>query len=151
MLDIDGFRVDKGSQITVDALAEYANSIRRCADIAGKSNFFISGEITFGNTLRSIYLGRGRQPDQIPDNPAQAVISAITSDNRFFLRDKTKNAFDAAAFHYSIYRLLTLFLGMQGNLSVAYDIPTNFVSFHFFDVVLMFSCCFGPMLFRNVR
>jgi hypothetical protein len=127
MLDIDGFRIDKGAQVTVDALADFGEFIRQCARRFGKTNFFISGEITFGDNLGSIYLGRGRQPDQVPDNPGQAVSAANLSDSSFFLRNKDKNAFDAAAFHYSIYRSLTIFLGMEGNLTVAYDVPTNFV------------------------
>jgi len=38
------------------------------------------------------------------------------------------NGLDAVAFHYSIYRSLTRFLGMDGNLNVAYDVGTNFVT-----------------------
>ena len=38
------------------------------------------------------------------------------------------NGLDGAAFHYSIYRALTRFLGMDGNLQVAYDIDVNFVT-----------------------
>jgi alpha-1,3-glucan synthase len=92
-----------------------------------EDKLLISGEITFGDTLGSVYLGRGRQPDQVPDNPGQAVSAANFSASNFFLRNKDKNAFDAADFHYSIYRSLTIFLGMEGNLTVAYDVPTNFV------------------------
>ena len=43
MLDIDGFRMDKGQQITVDAQGEFADHIRRCARNLGKDNFFIPG------------------------------------------------------------------------------------------------------------
>lgn len=31
-------------------------------------------------------------------------------------------------FHYSIYRALTRFLGMDGNLEVAYDLNSNFIT-----------------------
>jgi alpha-1,3-glucan synthase len=35
---------------------------------------------------------------------------------------------DGVAFHYSIYRSITRFLGMDGNLQVAYDVDVNFVT-----------------------
>ena len=127
MLDIDGFRFDKATQVTVDAQAEFGDFMRQCAHRLGKENFFMPGEITGGNTFGSIYLGRGRQPDQLPDNLTQAVTLTNASSADFFLRDQGKNALDAAAFHYSIYRSLTRFLGMDGNLTAGYDVPTNFV------------------------
>lgn len=53
----------------------------------------------------------------------------LTSDqNQFFLRDAPLNGLDAVAFHYSIYRSLTRALGMDGNLQVAFDVDTNFVT-----------------------
>jgi len=33
-LDIDGLRVDKATQITVDALGEFSHSVRQCARYA---------------------------------------------------------------------------------------------------------------------
>lgn len=51
MLDIDGFRMDKGQQITVDAQGEFADYVRQCAGSFGKSNFFIPGEIVSGERL----------------------------------------------------------------------------------------------------
>ena len=45
-----------------------------------------------------------------------------------FLRDAPLNALDGAAFHYSTYRSLTRFLGMDGNLQVAFDVDTNFIT-----------------------
>lgn len=50
------------------------------------------------------------------------------SDNQYFLRSQGKNALDSYAFHYSIYRALARFLGMDGNLEVAYDLNSNFVT-----------------------
>ena len=41
MLDIDGFRIDKGQQVTVDAAGHWSNFIRDCASSFGKKNFFI--------------------------------------------------------------------------------------------------------------
>ena len=49
-------------------------------------------------------------------------------DNQYFLRDAPYNGLDAIAFHYSIYRAFQRFLGMDGNLQVAYDVSVNFVS-----------------------
>lgn len=127
MLDIDGFRFDKATQITVDAQAEFGDYVRQCARKYGKNNFYMPGEITGGNTFASIYLGRGRQPDQVPDNITQAVTLTNNSDNKYFLRPLGKQALDGAAFHYSIYRSLTRFLGLDGNLAAGYDVPVNFV------------------------
>ena len=51
-----------------------------------------------------------------------------STDNQFFLRDAPYGGLDAIAFHYSIYRAFQRFLGMDGNLQVAYDVSVNFVS-----------------------
>jgi alpha-1,3-glucan synthase len=127
MLDIDGFRFDKATQVTVDAQAEFSDYIRQCARKYGKNNFFMTGEIVGGNSFGSIYLGRGRQPDQVPDNITQAVTLTNNSDDKYFLRPNGKQALDSAAFHYSIYRSLTRFLGLDGNFTAGYDVPVNFV------------------------
>lgn len=42
-LDIDGYRIDKGLTITIDAMAHWSSSIRACAKQFGKENFYISG------------------------------------------------------------------------------------------------------------
>ena len=65
MLDIDGFRMDKGEEIMVDAQGEFADYIRQCAVALGKKNFFISGEIVSGNAFGAIYLGRGKEPSMV--------------------------------------------------------------------------------------
>ncbi|KAI9742079.1 MAG: Cell wall alpha-1,3-glucan synthase ags1 [Cirrosporium novae-zelandiae] len=127
MFDIDGFRFDKATQVTVDAQAEFGDYVRQCARKYGKNNFFMPGEITGGNTFGSIYLGRGRQPNMVTKNLTKAVLLTNTSSDKYFLRDPEKNALDAAAFHYSLYRSFTRFLGMDGNLSAGYDVPVNFV------------------------
>jgi alpha-1,3-glucan synthase len=44
------------------------------------------------------------------------------------LRDAPINGLDGVAFHYSTYRALTRFLGMDGNLEVAYDVDVNFIT-----------------------
>lgn len=126
-LDIDAIRIDKATQVTLDALAEWASGARACAAELGKKNFFIPGEVTGGDRFGSLYLGRGRTPTQLP--PGFLAAANITQDmNQFFLRPHPKNALDSVAFHYSIYRALTRFLGMDGNLQVAYDVDVNFVT-----------------------
>ncbi|CAZ80440.1 unnamed protein product [Tuber melanosporum] len=127
MLDIDGFRIDKATQITVDMLGDWSDSVRQCARRFGKENFFIPGEITGGDTFGSIYLGRGRQPDMRPVDVKEAFSLTGDSDNKYFIRKEGKNALDAGAFHYSVYRSLTRFLGMDGNLTAGFDTPGNWV------------------------
>ena len=55
-LDFDAIRVDKSTQVTLDALATWAAGVRKCAAALGKKNFFITGEVTGGNTFGSLYL-----------------------------------------------------------------------------------------------
>ncbi|PYH89079.1 alpha-1,3-glucan synthase [Aspergillus ellipticus CBS 707.79] len=126
-LDIDGFRYDKATQSTVDALGDMSSAYRECARAVGKENFYIAGEITGGNTFGAIYLGRGRQPNQYPSTAEEAMNMTNTSDSQYFLREVGLNAIDGAAFHYSIYRALTRFLGMDGNLAAGYDLPVDWV------------------------
>lgn len=126
-LDVDGYRYDKATQSTVDALGFANDAMRKCARKYGKENFFIPGEITGGNVFGSLYVGRGRQPDMTPDNLVDAVQLSNTSDSKFFIREPENSALDAAAFHYTVYRTLTRFLGMSGNLEAGYDAPTNWV------------------------
>ncbi|RMZ83748.1 hypothetical protein DV738_g938, partial [Chaetothyriales sp. CBS 135597] len=105
-LDIDGYRYDKATQATVDAM----------------------GEITGGNDFGAVYIGRGRQPDQKPENLTVAVTMSNTSDDKYFIRPSDMAALDSAAFHYTTYRTLTRFLGMDGNLEAGYDAPKNWVN-----------------------
>lgn len=126
-LDIDGIRIDKATQVTLDALADWTTSTHTCAKELGKNNFFIPGEVTGGDRFASLYIGRGRTVTQRP--PGFLAASVVKeSQSQFFLRDPKRVALDAVAFHYSIYRSLTRFLGMDGNLQVAYDIDVNFVT-----------------------
>ena len=120
MLDIDGFRMDKGQQITVDAQGDFADSMRQCARRFNKSNFFIPGEIVSGNTFGAGYVGRGKQPEQAINDTDKAVrVTADTADDSKFIRAKGKNAFDSACFHYTTYRALLRFLGMVSTLGKA--------------------------------
>ncbi|KAJ7774879.1 modular protein with glycoside hydrolase family 13 and glycosyltransferase family 5 domains [Mycena metata] len=126
-LDVDAIRIDKATQVTVDALADWASSTRACAAALGKNNFFIPGEVTGGNTFGSLYIGRGRTPTQLP--PGYSAVPNVTkNDNEYFLRPAPLSALDAVAFHYSTYRALTRFLGMDGNLQAAYDVDINFIT-----------------------
>ena len=127
MLDVDGFRYDKAMQSTVDAMGYMNEAMRNCARRHGKDNFFLPGEITGGNTEGAIYIGRGRQPDMLPATLADAVTLTNHSAHKYFLREPEHVALDAAAFHYTVYRTLTRFLGMDGNLEAGYDAPPNWV------------------------
>ncbi|KAL3470643.1 hypothetical protein BJX99DRAFT_264045 [Aspergillus californicus] len=124
-LDIDGFRYDKATQSTVDALGDMSSAYRECARGVGKENFFLPGEITGGNNFGSIYLGRGRQPNQYPDSAMDSMAMTNESDHQYFLRDNGLQAIDGSAFHYSTYRSLTRFLGLDGNLAAGYDTPVD--------------------------
>ncbi|KAK3346107.1 alpha-1,3 glucan synthase [Lasiosphaeria hispida] len=127
MLDIDGFRYDKAIQVTPDASADFSRAVRECANKLGKKNFFLPGEITGGNTIGSIYLGRGRQPNQWLKNVTEAALLNSVSDEKHFLREHKHTALDASAFSYSVYRFMTRFLGMDGNLEAGFDLPKNWV------------------------
>lgn len=78
-------------------------------------------------SLTFLYSGRGRTPTQLPVN-FLAAANLTPTDEQYFLRNAPLNGLDSAAFHYSIYRSLTRFLGMDGNLQVAYDVNVNFIS-----------------------
>lgn len=126
-LDFDGFRIDKALQVTVDSQGEWSDRIRQCARKLGKENFYIPGEIVAGNTLASIYLGRGKEPEMQVENITEVLTFTNETDPKFFIREPEKAAIDAAAFHYTIYRGLTRFLGMDGIYAAEGDPPVNFV------------------------
>ncbi|KAL8728257.1 MAG: hypothetical protein Q9181_005404 [Wetmoreana brouardii] len=111
VLDVDGFRMDKGLQITADAEGEWSSHIRKCAAAVGKHNFFIPGEIVGGNQFGA---GRGKEPSMAePDAFKSISVTGDTSNPAKYLREKGKTGFDAAAFHYTIYRSLKRFLGYR--------------------------------------
>ncbi|KAG2368619.1 glycoside hydrolase family 13/glycosyltransferase family 5 protein [Suillus spraguei] len=126
-LDIDAIRVDKSTQLSVGGMTAWASATRACATNLGKKNFYITGEVTGGDTFGSLYMGRGRTPDMLPPGFLPAA-NLTESDNQYFLRPQSSNGLDGYAFHYSIYRSLTRFLGMDGNLAVAYDLDSNFIT-----------------------
>ncbi|KAJ4288851.1 hypothetical protein N0V88_007180 [Collariella sp. IMI 366227] len=130
MLDVDGFRIDKAVQVTVDAQAEWSTAMRECAAGVGKNNFAVFGEITAGNGLGSIYLGRGRERgkgDKLTPEMAMTLDQNPDVLPDLFIRDKGKSALDGGAFHYSIYRYMTRFLGLGGHLKAGFDLPTDWV------------------------
>lgn len=63
------------------------------------------------------------------DDIEQAVnltnVTAASLD--IFIRDQGQEALDGAAFHYSIYRNLLRFLGMDGDMEAAYDLEHDWV------------------------
>lgn len=80
-----------------------------------------------GGLLTCFSSGRGRTPTQLPPG-FLAAANLSSSQNQYFLRNAPLNALDGVAFHYSIYRSLSRFLGMDGNLQVAFDVDTNFIT-----------------------
>ena len=54
-LDIDAIRIDKSTQVTVDALSNWAAAARQCATNLGKKNFLITGEVTGGDYFGALY------------------------------------------------------------------------------------------------
>ncbi|KAF2220931.1 hypothetical protein BDZ85DRAFT_297645 [Elsinoe ampelina] len=120
-LDIDGFRIDKALQVTVDGQAEFNKGLRECARRVGKNNFFIPGEMVNGNSNVAVYMGRGKTPEHWVDNVTEAITTNTT-----YIRDDEHFGLDANAFHYTTYRGLMRYLGLDGNLLAAYDAPVNF-------------------------
>ncbi|PNS16674.1 Cell wall alpha-1,3-glucan synthase ags1 [Sphaceloma murrayae] len=122
-LDIDGFRIDKALQVTLEGQVEFNKGLRQCARRLGKNNFFIPGEMVNGNSNVGVYMGRGKTPDMWVDNVTQAVTTNTT-----YLRGGEDFGIDANAFHYTTYRGLMRYLGLDGNLLAAYDAPVNFAN-----------------------
>lgn len=110
MFDIDGFRMDKGVQTTIDAMAEFADYQRECAKRYGKENFLMVGEIVADPRLAAVYVGRGKQPDMAFKNLTEAVVASKESTTSY-IRPFGSSALDGAAFHYDIYGAMTRFLG----------------------------------------
>ncbi|KAF8334274.1 modular protein with glycoside hydrolase family 13 and glycosyltransferase family 5 domains [Cantharellus anzutake] len=127
-LDIDAIRIDKSIQVSVNAIAAWATHTRSCAKKLKKNNFLITGEVTGGDTFGSLYVGRGRMPNQRPPFDVALAMNGSDSQKQYFMRQAGLNGIDAITFHYSVYRYLTRFLGMDGNLEAAYDLPPNFVT-----------------------
>ncbi|KAI8457791.1 hypothetical protein BY996DRAFT_4577963 [Phakopsora pachyrhizi] len=127
-LDPDAYRIDKATQQTVDFVGKWGGAVKKCANSIGKHNFFIPGEITGGNTFGALYIGRGRQPKNYANLGFREAARVASNQSQYFMRPLGQNGLDAVAFHYSIYRSLTRFLGMDGNLDVAYDVQVNWVT-----------------------
>lgn len=127
MLDVDGFRMDKALQVTVDAQANFSVAMRECARHYGKDNFFIPGEVVNGNLNAAIYIGRGKEPKMKVNNLQQAIDSNNAMNDSLYIRETNYSALDAAAFHYTTYRGLQRFLGLSGKLSATGEAPINFV------------------------
>ncbi|KAL6721871.1 Cell wall alpha-1,3-glucan synthase ags1 [Lecanora helva] len=127
--DIDGYRMDKGLTITIDAQAHWSHSVRKCAKQYGKNNFYISGEVVAGNVFGSVYIGRGRTPENYVENTTEAMLLNDSSDHKYFIRDPGLSAFDGVAFHYTVYRFLSRFLGLDGTYGAEGDPPVGWIDF----------------------
>jgi len=114
MLDIDGFRMDKAVQTTIDSMAAFSNYQRKCAKSLGKDNFLVVGEVVADPKLAAVYFGRGKQPDQALSNSVDAVYTSNASSSDSYIREFGNSALDGAAFQYDVYGSLTRFLGLDG-------------------------------------
>lgn len=91
---------------------------------------FVKGEVVSGNVLGSVYIGRGRTPENYPKNVTEAAMLESTSSPEYFIRDPGLSAFDSVAFHYTVYRFLSRFLGLDGTYGAEGDPPSvNWVDF----------------------
>jgi len=57
----------------------------------------------------------------------QALTATLGDDSQLYIRKGAKGALDAGAFHYSVYRSLTRFLGIDGLYAAELDTPVNWV------------------------
>ncbi len=89
-----------------------------------------------GNTFGSVYIGRGRTPDNYVENATEAVMLTDASNPRYFIRDKGLSAFDGVAFHYTVYRFLSRFLGLDGTYGAKGD-PANVSWTDFWQTILL--------------
>jgi alpha-1,3-glucan synthase len=118
MLDIDGFRMDKAAQTPVDVHAKWSDHQRACAKRFGKENFLIVGEIVGKTPYASLFIGRGKQPDQAFSNLTQAVDAVHIKNDSSYLRPFGSVALDGDAFHYPFYGAMTRFLGLDGPIGL---------------------------------
>ncbi|KAK9425223.1 hypothetical protein SUNI508_13206 [Seiridium unicorne] len=116
MLDIDGFRMDKGLQTSVDAMSEFTTYQRECAREYGKENFLIIGEVVGTEPQAAIYVGRGRQADQYLTNLTEAITISNASVESAYVRDVGMNGLDGPGFNYAVHGALTRFLGLDGDI-----------------------------------
>ncbi|KAL9049938.1 MAG: hypothetical protein Q9162_006938 [Coniocarpon cinnabarinum] len=114
MLDIDGFRMDKGVQITVDAQASFADYQRQCARKYGKDNFLVVGEIVANPQQAPVFIGRGKQADSWFKEADESILATNNDSYSPYLREFGMSALDGSAFEYTIYGALTRFLGLSG-------------------------------------
>ncbi|CAH7686420.1 hypothetical protein BY996DRAFT_4584668 [Phakopsora pachyrhizi] len=126
-LDVDAIRVDKTPQQSVDFLAKWSTSLRKCAKSLGKSNFFIAGELVGASTSVSLYVGRGRQPVHWAGLNVTQAITMQPNQSENFMRPAGMNGLDSSAFHYSTYRSLTRLLGLDGKIELSDDISADLV------------------------
>ncbi|KAI8924847.1 hypothetical protein BC831DRAFT_427395 [Entophlyctis helioformis] len=125
-LDIDGLRIDKTTQATVDFMTKvWTPGVRACARRIGKTNFFMPGEITTGIDLGAIYIGRGRTPAQRPPSIADALSQATGAGSQYTLRPSPEYGMDGCAFHYSIYRSILSVMGLRGDILAPFDIGAD--------------------------
>lgn len=117
-LDIDGFRMDKAAQTPIDIHAKWSDHQRACAKRFGKENFLIVGEIVSKTPYASLFIGRGKQPNQAFKSLKQSVDAIHIKNDSSYLRPFGSVALDGDAFHYPFYGAMTRFLGLDGPIGL---------------------------------
>lgn len=87
--DCDGFRVDAVKHISPEASSEFARGIHSYAELIGKDNFFITGEITDASIVPGYLDVFGRNLDAVLEiiifpNKVTALAKGLTHPNDFF-------------------------------------------------------------------
>lgn len=85
MLDIDGYRIDKALQVSVEAQAEFSRYIRRCAREHDDKIFLIVGEVVSESGIPAVYFGRGQKPDMLAPDSTSALERATSGDDSKYL------------------------------------------------------------------
>ncbi|KNZ45134.1 hypothetical protein VP01_8454g1, partial [Puccinia sorghi] len=82
---------------------------------------------TGGNTFGSLYIGRVPQHKNYANINVKEAFIITPNPSQYVMRPVGQNGLDSAALYYSVYRSLTSFLRMDGNLDVAYNVGVDWV------------------------
>lgn len=110
-------------------------------------NFYRPSECSGdGNMFGSLYIGRGRQAEHYAHLNTSNAMEIKANQSQSFMRDIGKNALDSSSFHYSVYRSLTLFLGLDHEVDRRYDVELNWITAWNQMMVSSTSCTPSPSI-----
>jgi alpha-1,3-glucan synthase len=124
-LDVDGIRVDKVTQMTINFMKVLGPKVRECAAAVNKTNFLLTGEITSGSVYGSLFLGRGKTPDQYSLDNLNHPENTFGPGGQVGPTMRKEFGIDSQAFSYSLYRGLLDFLGLRGTILTSYDVGSD--------------------------